>query len=158
MNRPIGVTLIAILDFVGMLIQIGFGIVFLVGMSFVGGILSRIAAQNEQLAGANIMRIMAGVGVGFAICAFLFAIVSALIGWGMFALKNWARIVSMVYSCIGILLFGLGLLISLVRIRPINIVWDAGWLVVNALIVWYLLQPDVKAAFESGGRRIAATA
>ena len=156
MNRPIGVTLIAILDFLAMVFQLGIGIVFLVGMSFMGAFLSGLAAQNGQLSGVDFTRIMAGVGVAFAICAFLFGIVSALIGWGMFTLKNWARIVSMVYSCIGILLFGLGVLLSLVRFQPFRLVWNGGWLVVNGLIVWYLLQPQVKAVFE--GRRMAAIA
>lgn len=158
MNRPVGVMIIAVLDFFGMVCQIVIGVMFLVGMSFMGAILSRIAAQNEQLAGANIMSIMSGVGVAGAICAFLFALVSALIGWGMITLKSWARILSMIYSCIGILLFGVGLLISLLRFRPVSLVWDAGWLAVNALIVWYLLQPEAKAAFASGGRSMSATA
>jgi hypothetical protein len=158
MNRPVGVTLIGVLDFLGMLLQIGAGLVFLVGMSFAGAFISKLAADNPQLANVNITGIMAGVGVAFAIIAFVFALVSAVIGWGMLALKNWARIMSIIYSCVGILCFGLGLLLSLVHFRPFGFIWDAAWFSINGLIIWYLLQPEVKAAFAGRPRTMAATA
>ncbi len=156
MNRPVGVTLIGVLDFLGMAFQIAGGLVCLVGMSFAGAFISKLAADNPQLANANITAIMASVGVVFAIIAFAFAVVSALIGWGMLKLKNWARIISIIYSSIGVLLFGLGVLGSLLHFRPVGLLWDGLWFAINGLIIWYLLQPNVKAAFE--GRTMAATA
>jgi hypothetical protein len=158
MNRPLGVTLIGVLDFLGMVVQIAIGVLMLVGMSFMGAFISKLAADNPQLANVNMTGIMAGVGAVFAIVFFVFAIVSALIGWGMLALKNWARIISIIYSSIGILCFGLGLLLSLLHFRPLGFLWDAGWFAVNGLIIWYLLQPNVKAAFAGRSRTVAATA
>jgi hypothetical protein len=160
MNRPVGVTLIGVLDFLGMAIQIALGIGGLVGMSFLGAFITKLAAQNQQQMppGTNITAIMASLGVVFAIGAFVFALVSALIGWGMLSLKNWARILSIIYSSIGILCFGLGILGSLLHFNPIGFAWNMSWLVINALIIWYLLQSQVKAAFAGGPRTMAATA
>ena len=148
MNRPVGVTLIAVLDFLGMAAQFALGLVFLLGMSFLGSIVSKNLAQNPQFSGVNVMGILAASGV----------VIAALLGWGLLKLKNWARIISIIYSSVGILLFGLGVLFSLVRFRPVNFMWDGFWLVVNAAIVWYLLQANVKAAFEGSPRTMAATA
>jgi hypothetical protein len=60
----------------------------------------------------------------------------------LFQLKEWARIVVIVFAAIG-LLFGMasfflpGMFLFGKLIR----------LAVNALIIWYLMQPPVKAAF-----------
>jgi hypothetical protein len=158
MSRPVGVTLIGVLDFLGMVLQIGLGVVCLVGMSLFGAFITKLAADNPQLANVNMTAIMASVGVVFAIGFFVFALISALIGWGMLALKNWARIISIIYSSIGILVCGFGLLFSLLRFRPVNFIWDAAWLAINGLIIWYLLQPQVRAAFAGGSRTVTATA
>ena len=160
MNRPLGVTLIGVLDFLGMLLQIGIGVVCLVGMSFLGAFITKLAAQSEQQLppGANITAIMATAGVVIAIGFFIFALVSAVIGWGILKLKNWARIISIIYSSIGIVLFGLGILGSMLHFRPVSFMWNAGWFAVNALIIWYLLTPNVKAAFAGQPRTMAASA
>jgi len=158
MNRPVGVTLIAVLDFLGMAAQFALGLVFLLGMSFLGSIVSKNLAQNPQFSGVNVMGILAASGVVIAVGFFIFAVIAALLGWGLLKLKNWARIISIIYSSIGILFLSLGVLFSLVRFRPVNFMWDGFWLVVNAAIVWYLLQANVKAAFEGSPRTMAATA
>jgi hypothetical protein len=160
MSRPVGVTLIGVLDFLGMAIQIALGVGGLIGMSFLGALITKLAAQSSQQLppGTNITAAMAGAGIMIAIGAFMFALVSALIGWGMLALKNWARILSIIYSSIGVLCFGLGILGTLLRFSLIGFLWDASWLVINALIIWYLLQGQVRAAFAAQPRPMAATA
>lgn len=160
MSRPVGVMVIGVLDFLGMAIQIAMGIGGLIGMSFLGALITKIAAQNEQQlpAGTNITAIMASAGVVIAICAFMFALVSALIGWGMLALKNWARILSIIYSSIGVLFFGFALLLSMLHFRPVGFLWNGFWFAVNGLIIWYLLQSQVRTVFAGGPRTMAATA
>lgn len=82
---------------------------------------------------------------------FLFYIAYAVIGFGLWKLKNWAR-----KSVLGIVVFGLAasLVISLIFVRPIilsiSVVGMAfvefGWL------GWYLLRPRVRYAFSAWNR------
>ncbi|HZR28949.1 MAG TPA: hypothetical protein VFA71_09220 [Terriglobales bacterium] len=154
MDRPVGVTVIAILQFLGAAFLILAGIGFILG----GGIIGSLLSQNSQLSGAGLTGIMAGLGAVFAVVLFVFAAIAAILGWGMWQLKNWARIVTLVLAGIGIVFGGLGLLFSLLHFHVITIVFIGIRLAINALIIWYLLQPDVKAAFEGRPRAITATA
>ncbi len=101
---------------------------------------------------------MAGLGAVVAVFFFVFAAIVALLGWGMWQLKNWARIVTLVFACIGIFFGGLWLLLSLMHFHVFAIVFLGIRLAINALIIWYLLQPHVRAAFEGRSGTIAATA
>src|SRR5260370_42446485 len=83
------VTLIAVLDFLGMAAQFALGLVFLLGMSFLGSIVSKNLAQNPQFSGVNVMGVLAASGVVIAVGFFIFAVIAALLGWGLLKLKNW---------------------------------------------------------------------
>lgn len=157
MNRPVGVTIIAILQFLGAAFLILAGIGLIVGGGMLGAIISSSMGQNSQVSGPGLTGFMAGLGAVLAVVFFVFACIAVLLGWGMWNLKNWARIVTMVLCCIGILFGALGLLFALVRFNIFSMVFICIRLAINGLIVWYLLQPNVKAAFEGGGRGIAAT-
>jgi hypothetical protein len=158
MGRPVGVTLIAVLDFLAMVLQIALGLGLLLGMGVLGSILSKNLGHNPQFSSINFVGLLTAFGAVFAVFVFVFAVISALLGWGMMALKNWARIISIAYSGIGILFFGFGMLMSLLRFRPMGVLWDGLWLAINGLIIWYLLQPDVRAVFAGRPRSVAATA
>jgi len=158
MNRPVGVTIIAILQFLGAALLVLVGIAMIVGGGMIGAILGSAMGQNSQIPGGSLTGIMAGLGIVVAAVFFVFAAISAVLGWGMWSLKNWARIITMVFSCIGLLFGGLGLIFALMRFNMFSLVFVMIRLAINGLILWYLLQPDVKAAFEGGGRKIAATA
>ena len=158
MNRPTGVTIIAILQFLGAAICVLAGIGLIVGGSMLGAMLSSIVNQSGQASGAPLTTIMAGLGIVLAVVCFVFAAIWAITGWGMWSVKNWARILTMVFCCIGILFALLGGLLSLLHFSVIMLFFVAIRIAICGVILWYLLQPDVKSAFESGGRRIAATA
>jgi hypothetical protein len=160
MSRPVGVTLIGVLDFLGMAFWGAIGLFCLVGMSFLGAFITKIAAQSEQQLppGTNLTAIMASVGVVMAIMFFVVALIAALIGWGMLKLKNWARICSIIWSSVGVLLFALAILGSMLHFQPLSFIWNAGWFAVNGVIIWYLLQPQVRAAFAGRSQAMAATA
>jgi uncharacterized membrane protein (DUF2068 family) len=89
----------------------------------------------------------AAIGAAFGIAALIGAAVSALLGWGMWSLKEWARILQIVFSGLGACVQALGVLASLTHFRVFAMVWNLFWLAVNAFIVYYLIQPQVKAAF-----------
>jgi hypothetical protein len=154
MGRPIGVTIIAILQFLGATILILAGVGLIVGGGMIGSLLSR----NSQLSGAGLTGIMAGLGAVVSVFFFVFAAIVALVGWGMWQLKNWARIVTLVFACIGIVFGGIWLLLSLMHFNLFAMVFLGIRLAINGLIIWYLLQAHVKAAFEGKPRATTATA
>jgi hypothetical protein len=109
--------------------------------------------------------------VAFVICA-VFAIFWAFVGWGMYSLKNWARMTTIVVCCLGIGFALLGVLASLSHFCPVLIypwliypasqqwppilAWAGVRIAVCALVIWYLLQARVRASFN--GRPLAAMA
>ena len=137
----------AVLDYIGAGIAVLFAVLAFVGGTFMGAIISRAASQSGgAAAGAGLgAAIGAAIGVGLLISGG----VSALIGWGMWSLKEWARILQIVFAGIGACLQALGILGSLVHFHILAIVWNLFWLGVNGFIIYYLIQPQVKAAFAT---------
>jgi len=135
--RPTGVTVIAILHFIGA----GFATLAGVGAIFGMGFLSMMAAHNSRLGGA----MLAGLGVVLAIILFIVAAVAILIGWGLWRLHNWARVTAIVFS--GIAILGAMSGVVMLHFAPFLIVGGVVRLAIAVGIIWYLLQPHVKTAF-----------
>ncbi len=115
--RPTGVTILAILEFIG-------GIFGLIG----GGLsmmLAMVAMQYDPSLGTVLLI--------FALIPLLIGIIDFIIGWGLWTLKSWAWLLALIFGIIG-LIFG---------IIGLNIIG----IIINLIIVLYLWQPDVKAAF-----------
>lgn len=145
MQRPTGVTILAILDFLGAGVAVLVAIAGFLGATFLGAIISQAASQSGGAGmGAGLG---AAIGAVLGIGALIGAAVSALLGWGMWSLKEWARILQIVFAGLGACVQALGALVSLTHVRIFLLVWHLVFLAVNALIVWYLIQPHVKAAF-----------
>lgn len=149
MGRPVGVTILAILNFLVAALCLLGGIGMLVG----GG---AIATAISQQAGASGAGIMAALGAGLAVVFLICAAIAALVGWGLWTLKNWARIVTIVLLAINIGLALLGLLGTLTHFNLFALIWTVFWIAVYGLIIWYLLKADVKAAFQGQARSAAA--
>ena len=148
MGRPTGVTVIAVLDFIGA----GLCVLAGVGMMLGGGFLATMMSQQSGAAGAGLMgAIGAAAGVFLLVCA----AIGALIGWGMLKLKEWARIVTIVLAALGAVGAVLGLFAVLAHFVAFGVFWALVRLAINGLIIWYLLQPEVKAAFQGVQARAA---
>ncbi|HZI58863.1 MAG TPA: hypothetical protein VFF39_18920, partial [Verrucomicrobiae bacterium] len=90
MARPGGVTVIAVLCF------LGGGLLLLggIGMMAGGGILAGLMNQQGQ---ANPMAgIIASVGAALGVFCLIFAVIEILLGVGLLKLKEWARITTVV--------------------------------------------------------------
>jgi hypothetical protein len=141
MERPAGVTILAVLAFVGA----GLLVFAALGALMMGSvILSRM--------GAAPMAVMGGVGVAiFAVFFLAIAVLYVVVGVGLWKLLNWARILTIVLVGLSTLVHIFGVLGALVHFHPFLFVWRA---IVLALFVWiivYLLKPDVKQAFGATG-------
>jgi hypothetical protein len=143
MARPVGVTILAILDFLSAAALILAALGFMLG----GGMVATILSQNSQLSSQVPAGLIGSLGVGVGVGFLIGAAICALLGWGLWALKNWARIITLVLTILWILLTGLAVLLALFHFNILSIVWNGFWLAIYVLIVWYLLKPDVKRAF-----------
>jgi len=143
MYRPVGVTILAILEFIGS------GICALLGILVIVGAGAGLLGSMTQGQGSGLGSLMAVIGGALSVFCFIFAALAALLGWGLWTLKNWARIVVIALTILG----ALGTLLSLLNLSSAMIVGVVIRLAINGLIIWYLLQPNVAAAFQGGQAR-----
>lgn len=146
MTRPTGVTILAVLDFIGAAGCVLLGILFMVGGTFAGA-----AAGSNTQGGAAAFGFLAGLGAFMGVAMFIGAAIAALVGWGLWKLKGWARIVTIVLAALGAAVNLLGI------VTHFNVGGLIG-LAIDGLILWYMFQPNVKAAFagSSGSAAMAA--
>jgi hypothetical protein len=141
-QRPGGVTAIAVLEFIGACFWAVLGIAVAVGGSLVGLLLG---GANQKIGGG----VLAGLGIAIAIIMWILAVLYVIVANGMLKLKNWARVVTIVFAGLAVLSGLAGFLIShgLIFTSLIRIAL-AAW------ILWYLMQPEVKAAFGASGSSV----
>jgi len=152
MGRPVGVTILAILNFIGAAFCVLGGIAMILG----GGFIATMLSQGQGSAGAA--GILAGLGAAAGVFIIIIGGVSALLGYGLWKVKGWARIVSIVLWAINGVFQLLGILGTLAHFNLFALVWGAFWIAVDAFVIWYLLKPEVKAAFQPAAQARAASA
>jgi len=140
MGRPTGVTIIAVLDF----IAAAFCVLGGLGVMLGGGFVASMMGQQSGAGAGVLAAIGAAAGVFLLVCA----AVAVLLGWGLLKLKEWARIVTIVLAAIGALFSLIGLVGVLGHFAMVAVVFVLVRLAINGLIIWYLVQPHVKAAFQ----------
>ena len=153
MGRPVGVTILAILNFIGAAFCVLGGIAMILGGGFIATMLSQ---QGQGSAGAA--GVLAGLGAAAGVFIIIIGGVCALMGFGLWKLKGWARIVSIVLWAINGVFQLLGILGTLAHFNLFALVWGAFWIAVDAFVIWYLLKPEVKAAFQPAAQARAASA
>jgi len=139
--RPMGVVLIAIYHFLAAAFLVLLAITLGVGSSVLGALLG--AGRNIPFGGLGFL-----VGIVGAICCLVFACIAALAGYGVWTLREWGRIlcivlavIALLFSLPGLLLMGLHFGFFLGGFRVIK-------LAINILIIWYLVQPQIKGLFQ----------
>jgi hypothetical protein len=133
-QRPMGITILAILGIIGGVLGILGGCSVVAGGALIGAMGAQ-AGVNEAAAGGGLLSV-------YGIVILLIAVADIVFGIGAWTLKPWAWM-------LGLVLQGLNVVIALVSIV-------AGWstfgsqiigLAINAVIIYYLMTPDVKKAF-----------
>lgn len=148
MGRPTGVTVIAVIDFIlgGLCALVG--VLLLVGASFLGAFLGQAQGGNAAAGG-----FVAMLGGALSVFVLIIGAITILIGWGLLKLKSWARIVQIIFAILGLL----GALSMLLHFSGAIFIGFVLRVAFNGLILWYLLKPEVAAAF-SGNQTKAAGA
>ena len=134
MNRPTGVTIIAILNIIGGIIMVIGGIVLLAA----GAILPSIPMTDSDLSGVPTW-LIGGGAIAIGAITLALGIVSFIVAYGLLKGMGWSWTVTVVLSIIGIILNALSLaagnfggIISII---------------ISAVILYYLFRPHVKASF-----------
>jgi hypothetical protein len=152
MGRPTGVTVIAVLYFLGTGICLLVGIGVIAGGGMFAELIKNSGGENSGL-GAGVM---AAVGAVLGIFLLAFGVLDLIVGIGLVKLKNWARIIALVLSGLDVLLALPGLALALLHFNLITLMFRLVLVAINGWIIWYLIQPNVTAAFQ--GRTTAASA
>src|SRR5215467_5894700 len=126
-QRPTGVTILAVLEFIVGIIALLGGLGALVGSAALG------------FAGRGMLSGVFGIFGGVAL---IFGILALIVGWGMWTGREWAWIV-------GIVLAVLGLVSGVVQLAFFN-ASAILQILIDLLILYYLTRPHVKAFFKGG--------
>ena len=140
MDRPIGVTILAILEFIGAGFLILVGLLLLVGMSMLG-------AMGGGGEGASMMGILGALGAAAGVVVIILALIPLAIGIGLWKLRNWARILVIIFAGLGALGNAARVIWGLGSGDMLNTVAGIIGLGIQALILWYMFQLHVKQAF-----------
>ena len=140
MARPTGVTILAVLSFIGaILMVIGAAVMFLVGSS------AGIAAMAGR--GGNIGGPLAAMGAFAGIACLILAVLYVVNGVGLMKLRAWARLLTILLVLLGIVFEVMGIARALSGMHVGIIVWELILIAIDAWILMYLFKPHVKAAF-----------
>jgi len=138
--RPTGIVLIAIYHFLAAALLVLAAIALMAGGSLLGGFIG--AGRSSPIGGMGLGFLVGALGAAFVL---VFAIIAALAGYGVWELREWGRILCIVLAVIAILFSLPGLLFHLGF-------FFGGWrlirLAINVLIIWYLVQPRIRALFR----------
>ena len=119
------------------------GIASALGMSVLGTMLGM-----KHAVGGPGAAMLASAGVLVAIIMFVFASLSGLLGYGMWNLRDWARIVTMVLAGLGAIGAALGFFFALAHMNVFGLALTVIRLGINVAILWYLNLPEVSRAFS----------
>ncbi|HXQ98726.1 MAG TPA: hypothetical protein VN774_09815 [Candidatus Limnocylindrales bacterium] len=145
MQRPTGVTILAVLEFLGAACLLMLGLLAFASGAFIAQLLAKAPGMGALAGGA-----VAVVGV---VCL-LFAALYGVTGYGLLALQNWGRIITMILVALGAIFGLLGLLGAVSHMTTTSvglIIWQLIWLAIYVWILMYLNRPDVKQAFNQAG-------
>ncbi len=130
---PTGVAAIAILFFAAAADLGLVGLVMLVSPGTVSMSLGAPLLTGLELAGPYMFLLMAGV--------------SALIGWGLLRLNNWARRAAITVAFIGVVMLVPSVSSAAIDLRA-SLIWGGLGIIVRVMILWYLYQEPVKERFS----------
>ena len=142
--RPLGVALVGFYQILrGVL-----GLLFGLSIMLFTGLVARLASLAAE--GNAIERVVHGLGHMAGLVIIVFALVHMLAGWGVLQMHNWGRLLTLLFSAIGLVL----LLPGVIHANIFSLFFGA----INAATIFYLAMPPIKRAFHGEDRvlRMAA--
>ncbi len=133
MQRPAGVTIVAVLFFLAAAY-----------LFVLGALMFALPGTVSMTLGAPLLH---GLELAGPLMFLLNGAVGALIGWGLLRLNNWARRVATIAAMVGVIM-----LVPSVSAAAVDFRWPLLWsglgIIVRVAVAWYLWQPWVAETFE----------
>jgi len=138
MERPTGVTILAVLCFV----FAGLALLAALALMFLGGMFAQVVESSGMGA------MLAGAGAFVGVLVLILAGLYFLVGFGLWKLKSWGRILALVLVALGLISAAMGLFSSLSPFQAGVFAWQLFVCLLDIWIIVYLLKPHVKQAFS----------
>jgi uncharacterized membrane protein (DUF2068 family) len=142
--RPLGVTLVGFYQILRGVIGLVFGLSILL-FAGLAAKLASLAAEGSAV--ENILHRfghLAGLGI------IVFAVVHMIAGYGVLQMQNWGRLLTLLFSAIGLVL----VLPGVVHANIFSSLFGA----INATCIFYLAMPSIKRAFHAEGNPLRMAA
>jgi uncharacterized membrane protein (DUF2068 family) len=142
--RPLGVTLVGFYQILRGVIGLLFGLSIL---AFTG-LTAKLASMAAE--GNAVENFLGNFGFAAGLVIIIFAVVHMIAGYGVLQMQNWGRLLTLLFSAIGLVL----LLPGVVHVHLFSLFFGA----INAACIFYLAMPPIKRAFHTEGNpmRMAA--
>jgi uncharacterized membrane protein (DUF2068 family) len=142
--RPLGVTLVGFYQILRGVIGLMFGLSIL---AFTG-LTAKLASMAAE--GNAVENFLGNFGFAAGLVIIIFAVVHMIAGYGVLQMQNWGRLLTLLFSAIGLVL----LLPGVVHVHLFSLFFGA----INAACIFYLAMPPIKRAFHAEGNpmRMAA--
>jgi hypothetical protein len=135
-TRPLGVSIIAILNVISGIIMLIGG----VGLAAVGSALPTMTTVNPNAGGQMaLVGLLGGGAAAVGAVLIVLGIVSFIVAWGLFKGKGWAWTVTIILSAISVIM-GIVSLVGGNFGAIVNII-------IAGVVIYYLYRPHVKAYF-----------
>jgi uncharacterized membrane protein (DUF2068 family) len=142
--RPLGVTLVGLYQILRGVIGLVFGLSILL-FAGLAAKLASLAAEGNAV--ANILHRfghLAGLGI------IVYAVVNMIAGYGVLQMQNWGRLLTLLFSAIGLVLVLPGVFVA----NSFSLLFGA----INAASIFYLAMPPIKRAFHAEGSAVRVAA
>jgi hypothetical protein len=142
--RPLGVTLVGFYQILRGVI----GLVFGLSVLLVAGLAAKLASLAAE--GNSVENLLRGFGHAAGLGIIVFAAVHMFAGYGVLQMQNWGRLLTLLFSAIGLVL----VLPGVAHGNIFSVIFGA----INGACIFYLAMPAIKRAFHAEGNpmRMAA--
>ena len=147
--RPVGVTLVGFYQILRGVIGLVFGLSLQLFTTLIARITS-LAAEGKALE-----QFVHGLGHAAGFVVIVFAVLHILAGYGVLQMQNWGRLLTLLFSAIGLVLLLPGLVLpGAAHANIFPLLFGA----INAACILYLAMPPIRRAFHAEGNpmRMAA--
>ncbi|MHB8526150.1 MAG: DUF2127 domain-containing protein [Candidatus Acidiferrales bacterium] len=138
MARPTGVTILAVLSFLGA----GLCVLAAAGMFLLGTAGMAAMASEGRSIGP-----LAAMGASAGIACLVLAVLYVVNGTGLWKLQGWARILTIILVAIGVIFGVMGIVRSLAPLMVGMLLFHVILIAIDGWILMYLFKPHVKQAF-----------
>ena len=142
--RPLGVTVVGFYQILRGVLGLLFGLSVLLFTGLVAKLASLAAEGNAVERLLHDFGHVAGLGI------IAFAVVHMLAGYGILQMQNWGRLLTLLFSAIGLVL----LLPGVVQANIFSLFFGA----INAACIFYLAMPPIRRAFHAEGNPLRMAA